>query len=78
MTTHEKVNNILSQTFKISPMEAENDLAMQQVPTWDSLTHMELITAIESNFQIQLTGDDIADMLSFGAVRKTVDKYTGK
>ncbi len=71
----ERLNDILAKTFKISPGEAEKDLTMPEVAGWDSLTHMDLIVAIEQEFNIQLSGDDIADMLSFEAIRQTVKKY---
>ena len=74
----ERLNNILAKTFRISLSEAEKDLAMSDVAGWDSLTHMDLIVAIEQELNIQLSGDDIADMLSFEAIRQTVKKYLGE
>ncbi len=72
----DKVNDILVGILKVTPDEALKDLGMADVATWDSLSHMTLIVAIEDKFSIQLSGDDIADMISFDAIRKTVLKYT--
>ena len=72
----EKVNQIIAKTFKISDEEAEKDLGMKEVSRWDSLTHMDLITAIEDEFKIQLTGDEIAEMTTFSAVRNIVRKHS--
>ena len=71
----EKLNEILSETLKVSIEIAEENLGMDDVDYWDSLTHMGLIVAIENEFGIELTGDDIADMTSCDAIRTIVTKY---
>ena len=48
---------------------------MDDVTIWDSLTHMNLIVAIEGELGIELSGDDIAEMTSFNAIRTAVAKY---
>ncbi len=71
----EKVNEILIKTFKITSDEAIKNLGMNDVSRWDSLTHMDLIVNIEDELKIQLSGDDIADMITFDSIRKIVSKY---
>lgn len=71
----EKLNDILVTIFKISPEESVKNLGMNDVARWDSLTHMDLIVKIEDEFKIQLSGDDIADMITFDAIREIVGKY---
>ena len=48
---------------------------MDDVANWDSLTHMNLIVAIEDEFGIEISGDDIAEMTSFESIKKIVAKY---
>lgn len=71
----DKLNRILVNNFEISDEEVLNDLGMDDISAWDSLTHMSLIVAIEDEFGIELTGDDIADMTSCDAIRNIVAKY---
>jgi len=70
----EKINEIIGKTFKISFDESQKNLGMNDVAQWDSLTHMDLIVMIEDELKIQLTGDDIAEMITFDAIRSTVKK----
>ena len=49
----EKINGILVEIFKITPEESLKNLGMDDVPRWDSLTHMDLILKIENEFKIQ-------------------------
>jgi len=41
---------------------------------WDSLFHLNLIVAIEQEFQVRLTDDDIVDLTSFEAAAKIVEQ----
>ncbi len=71
----EEINKILMDVFKLPLEEIENDLSMNDVDNWDSLSHMNLIVQIEDACSIELSGDDIAEMTSFEAIRKIVTKY---
>ncbi|MBL8517742.1 MAG: acyl carrier protein [Betaproteobacteria bacterium] len=46
------------------------DLTMASTGKWDSLAHMDLILAIEERYQIQLDGDEIADLTSVSAIAR--------
>jgi len=70
-----KINYIIATTFKIPTEETEKNLGMNEVENWDSLTHMNLIVSIEDEFKIELTGDDIAEMITFDQIRTIVSKY---
>lgn len=48
---------------KITP-----DLAFKQADTWDSLTHMDLVAAIEQKYDLLLSGDDIVAMTTVGRI----------
>lgn len=71
----EKVNEILATTLKVSLDDAAKNLTMDDVSNWDSLTHMNLIVAIEDELGIELSGDDIAEMTTFEAIRTILAKY---
>ena len=46
-----------------------DDLDMEATSTWDSLSHMELIAAIEDEFHIELSLDDIVGMTSMARIK---------
>ncbi len=70
-----RINQILSDNLKITLEQAAQNLTMQDVNDWDSLSHMNLIVAIEDEFQLQLTGDEIAEMISLDKIREIVQKH---
>ncbi|MBS3820651.1 MAG: acyl carrier protein [Planctomycetes bacterium] len=64
------LDNLLKQIFKVGDLPTE--ATMNDIETWDSLTHMDLVTEIETTYDIALTGDEIADMQSIGAIRQVL------
>jgi acyl carrier protein len=71
----EKLAQIFVAQLNVSEAEAKEDLKMDQIDAWNSLSHMNLIVAIEDVFKIELTGDDIAEMTTFNAIKKVIEKY---
>jgi len=69
-----KINQLLAKCFNISLTDAENNLGMNDLNDWDSLSHMNLIVLIEEEFKIHLTGDEIAEMVSFDNIRTILNK----
>jgi len=64
MTNMEKYVQVFTETFKIQADQLE-ELRYQSIPEWDSVGHMELITALEDTFDIMMDTDDIIDLNSF-------------
>ena len=71
----DKINEIIRETLKVSEEQTKLNLGMDDVANWDSLTHMNLIVSIEDEFGIEISGDDIAEMISFESIKKTIAKY---
>ncbi len=50
----------------------EDPMSFDDIPGWDSVGHMNLITELESRFGIGLDMDEIVGLDSVGAVRAIV------
>jgi acyl carrier protein len=66
----ENVIKIVAESLGIRESEIDESTVMEQVETWDSLTHMELIANLESEYQTEFTVDEIMEMIS---VKKIVE-----
>lgn len=64
MTVHERLQEIFDLTFgqKVSPDLTRDD------PRWDSIRHIEILTAVIEEFGVQLTADEVAELNSFAAI----------
>ena len=69
---NEKILKIIKQSIgNIENYSSESNL--RDFSNWDSMNHMILITQIESEFDIQFTGDEIADLKTVGCILNLVD-----
>ena len=64
-----RLSGIVGTVLRVAPGDITDDLDMEETGTWDSLSHMELIAAIEDEFAIELTADEIVSMRSVGAIK---------
>lgn len=74
MTNLEKYNNIFMEAFAVEESALET-LEYQSVPQWDSVGHMQLIAALEDEFDIMFDTDDIIDLNSYEKGKEFMKKY---
>jgi acyl carrier protein len=64
MSNIEKYNKIFCDTFSVEEDKLPN-LKYQDVPLWDSIGHMSLISNLEESFDIMMETDDIINLSSY-------------
>ncbi|WP_394938092.1 citrate/2-methylcitrate synthase [Psychromicrobium sp. YIM B11713] len=70
MTT---VNEVIAQALGIKPAEVKDDLAYQSFPDWDSLGHVNIMSSIETAFELEIAPElvhrlrTVADIKGFVA-----------
>lgn len=67
--TANRLTDLVVEVLRIPHDEVVDTLDMEETGTWDSLSHMQLIAAIEDEFGIELTADDIVAMRSVGQIK---------
>lgn len=67
-----KVEGLLAEVLQVPAAKITDDLAMADVDAWDSLKHMELVVALETTFDIQLTFDEIVAMRSVREIKRVL------
>lgn len=71
----EQVIKIVSQVMGV-PVEQLNETSSPgNIQNWDSLKHINLIFSLEEAFDVTFSDDEITEMLSVGAIIKTLQKY---
>ena len=64
------VKNIFIVTFKVDPANISDATSTMNVKNWDSLNHIILLDAVESEFKIQFP---LGEMMYLTSVREIVD-----
>jgi len=67
-----QIIEIMSLIFNVDPNEIPNDASYGVFEPWDSLNHMNLISALEEEFNIRLSDEDVTDMLNISLVEEII------
>lgn len=67
-----KVESVLAEVLQLPPSQITDDLTMKDVEAWDSLKHMELIVALETALEVQLTFEEIVAMQSVREIKRVL------
>ncbi len=59
MNNREKYMNIFKEIFGVDEAELNDGFTFQAVESWDSLTHLTLISELEATFDVMFETDDI-------------------
>lgn len=70
----DKLSTIAAEIFGISAGDIELEMTPDDVEKWDSLNHLRLITAVESEFKIRLTMSQIQGIECLGDLHSYVQQ----
>lgn len=70
-----KIKEIFSELFEVKIEMIHEDLAPDDVPNWDSLNNLRLITAFEEEFNIQFSMAEIKQMDCFGKIVAVIEHH---
>ena len=77
MTTEERLKVIFSTVMSISIDSVVPDSSPNSVPSWTSLRHMNLISAIEEEFSISLDFDEVVTVVQYQLLQQIVCQKAG-
>jgi acyl carrier protein len=66
----ERIKKIISIVFEIDESQITNFSSPENVENWDSLGHLNLIVALEEEFELKFTDDEISEMLNFSLIEE--------
>jgi acyl carrier protein len=71
----QKLRQAFSLGLNLPESEINDNFQYGSSAQWDSISHMALVAAIDSTFDIMLDTDDLIDMSSYGKARGILTKY---
>jgi acyl carrier protein len=74
MEMHQELERVFRETFNDESLTISDEMTSQDVPGWDSLTHINLMFAIESTFGMQFVGNELADLKNIGELKALLAK----
>ena len=68
------MTTVFKRVFDDESIKLVDTTTAQDIPGWDSLTHINLIIEIEEEFGLKFTVDDIADLKNVGEMVSMVER----
>lgn len=66
MDNIEKYNRIFEEVFGVDASELSEEFGKDNVPQWDSVHQLNLVTLLEDTFDVMLDPEDIMGFTSYG------------
>jgi acyl carrier protein len=70
----QKIKSIMSTILKISEDEIHAESSPDNIKTWDSLQHMNLILGLEQSFGITFDDEEIIQLLSYEIILAIINE----
>ena len=70
-----KYKKIFIESLSIQENSFDENVKYNEIPEWDSIGHMTLISNLESEFSISIDVDDILDFSSYKKGYELLKKY---
>ncbi len=74
MTTLEKLNPIFRQVFEDDDIVLHRETTADDIDAWDSLSHINLVMAIEMEFKIRFALGELQSLKNVGHLADLIDK----
>jgi acyl carrier protein len=74
MTTLEKLNPIFRQVFEDDDITVKRETTADDIDAWDSLSHINLVVAIEMEFRIRFSLGELQALKNVGNLADLIDR----
>jgi acyl carrier protein len=65
-----RLRGVIAGVFPVEPGALTDADSPQTIAEWDSVGHLNLVLAIEAEFGVQFSPDEMAELTSVGAIRE--------
>jgi len=69
------VEEVVSGVFGVEPQSLDESSSPESVEGWDSMGHVNLVTALEQHLNVSIDIDDVMEMGSVGKIREILLAY---
>lgn len=77
MNVDAQLRNVVGAVLDTDPAQLDDSTSPKTLAAWDSVTHIQLVLAVEAEFGVQFDADEIADLASYGALKRAVERLRG-
>ena len=71
----QKLKQVLSSIFNVSLDMISESASPDTIESWDSIRHMNLVLALEEEFDIEFTDDQVVEILSYKLIKIVLQEH---
>jgi len=69
----ERLKTTILKELNLDDYDMQDDMRADEVPGWDSLSHINVILAVEQEYGVRFKGTEVLRLKSIGDLQKLVD-----
>ncbi|MBI4383441.1 MAG: acyl carrier protein [Nitrospinae bacterium] len=69
-----KLRQILADAIDVAPENLTDKSSPDNTPEWDSFAHLNMVAALEQEFRISLTLDEVIEMQNLPKIKEVVSR----
>lgn len=77
MLMEDQIRQVMSRILRIPAHQIDEAVSVDTVNAWDSLQHINLVLALEEEFDVRFSVDDIGLITSYPAISKVLERHMG-
>jgi len=70
----DRIKNVMSAVFEIYAVKITEESSSSTIETWDSLKHINLVVALEEEFDIQFNDSEIIELQNMLIIKNIIEK----
>lgn len=74
MILYEEVKGIIAEILELPIDNLDSSMEMQDIPEWDSMRNVIILSTLEEHFGVVFPEDDIFDLVSVDAYAAEIEK----
>jgi acyl carrier protein len=71
---HERILKVMSLVFEVSVETLNEDSSSDTIGSWDSLKHLNLILALEEEFNVEIPDEEVGNLMNYKLIKLVVEE----
>ncbi len=68
----EQLKNVMSAVFEVPVASLNEDSSSDSIENWDSLRHLNLILALEEEFNVEIPDEEVGNLMNFKLIELVI------
>jgi acyl carrier protein len=77
MSVYEQVRTLAADILQVAPEQITEASTPERIESWDSVQHLNLVLALETQFNVEFEPEEIEQMKSIGNIASLVETKLG-